>query len=82
MAALAIGGFAMYYVPLVHDNDDRAESKQAKPNTLKALSPYQGDVRKSVLDQDSLKEPLHKCESTARRYVIGVGSERKRQVLC
>lgn len=65
LAAIVLGGVAYFYVPLKHDLADRAadaEKNVAKPSTLKALS-MQTDVRKSVLDQDSLKESIHKRES-------------------
>ena len=62
VAAIAIGGAAYFFVPLKHDLADRAKDAEqgvAKPSTLKALT-TQPDVRKSVLDQDSLKESIHK----------------------
>ena len=62
IGAIVIGGIAYFYVPFKHDLKDRASDAvkgEAKPSTLKAIS-TQTDVRKSVLDQDSLKEPLHR----------------------
>lgn len=65
VGAVVIGGIVYFGVPLKHDLADRAADAkvgQAKPSTLRA-SDVRTDVKTSVLDQDSLKKPLHKGES-------------------
>lgn len=65
-AALAFVGYIYMAVPLKHDLEDHARrqaEKAGRPEMLKALT-VERDVSKSVLDQDSLKVPIHSKAGT------------------